>query len=307
MNKEQLMHTLEKIRESVLNKKEIHIGILANVFEISKEQAEDKLLGELEILQHRIYKLWQESKPNRKPVLTLERGVNIFIEVMQMGLTFSESAALVYVATLPPKYDQIGYQITVDGRIYLAQKSGAIAHISEPVIVRNDEDFKIISNKDGSKYVEHTISDFNKPFDFLRDYKCGYVFVTYPSGAKELKWVDRAKMESQSYNRANDSNKSMYNQHSFLQTKIIKYALRKERVLPFTTTAHEQEPDFVEYESDTSGDVSTMPENTTSQDAPEYDSVPAPVSPEPQKQEQKQSAPESDDNLFGDIDFNFNF
>lgn len=290
---------LDEIKSNIIAKEDVHIAIICDIFGIGKEEATNKFNSELAVFLNRLSQVWLNAKQNKKPTISVAQGVNIFIEVMQMGLTFSESQNFVYIGSLPPLFNQISYQVTVDGRIYLAQQAGSISHLSEAVIVRNDEDFKICSNKDGSKYVEHTIDTFNKPFKFLEDFKCGYVFVTYPSGAKELKWVDFNRMKTHSYDKANSYNKSMYDGYSFLQTKIIKYALRKERVKAFAQSSVAIDDDIVdvEYGFDTIQEPDA--DQASYEPTPELKPEPTPE----KTQENQDQAP----NLLDGLDFNFNF
>lgn len=227
---------LEEVVEKIETKRTVYNSLLQKNYGVSEEMADNIFTSEVEAFNERMKTYYNDEYATVKrrggslPTLNVLQGTNIFLEVMQMGLSFAVGAGLVYVSRLKGTGTAVGYQITGKGEIYLAQKSGAIDYIGDPVIVRNDEKFSIKTNPDGTKYPEHEIDFSKKDFNFEKDYKCGYVFVTFPGGDKDLRWVDFGRMNKA---RSLSPNKSMYNDISFLQTKIIRRALRNVRKTPF--------------------------------------------------------------------------
>lgn len=232
---------LDEVLTKIESKREVYTSLIQSTYGAEKETADNIFTSEKEAFGERLKSYFNEQhqkNKNNTPTLTELQGTNIFLEVMQMGLSFAPSAGLVYVSRLKGTGTGVGYQITGKGEIFLAQKSGAIDYITEPVIVRNSEPFKIISNPDGGKVVEHSIDFDNQDnFNFEKDYKCGYVFLVYPNGDKDLRWVDKPRMEKA---RNLSPSKSLYNDISFLQTKVIRRALRNVRKVPFLLSMHSQ-------------------------------------------------------------------
>ena len=225
---------LSSIASKIELKRSIYVALIrSNLahFNSSNEDkthfAEDVFTSELEAFIERI-KSYANENVNKPPTLTEFQGVNIFLEVMQMGLSFAPAAGLIYLSRLKGTGTAIGYQITVKGMVFLATKAGSISHVSEVVIVRNNEPFKIV-NKENVLTVEHEMDFSASNFDY-NDFKCGYVYITYPSGDKELKWTDKATMDKAF---GLSMNKAMYNDTSFLKSKVMKRALKFENKTSF--------------------------------------------------------------------------
>ena len=256
----QLQETIQKIQ----TKRSIYNSLLQKNYGVNEEMANNIFNSEVEAFTERMktyYNQEYKKNPNYLPTLTVLQGTNIFLEVMQMGLSFAPAAGLVYVSRLKGTGTAVGYQVTGKGEIYLAQKSGAIDYIGDPVIVKNDETFAIKSNPDGSKYVEHEIDFSNRGFDFEKDYKVGYVFITFPGGDKDLRWVDFGRMNKA---RGMSPNKSLYNDISFLQTKVIRRALRNVRKTPFLMSmmsVEEVSNEIEEVETETFEPQNNVPES----------------------------------------------
>src|SRR5690606_12694866 len=200
----------------------------AKVNNISPEAAKRVISGELEAYLNR---LSVYLNANQGSNISLVQGCNIFLEVIQSGLSFSPIANHVYVSRLKGTGTSIGYKVTADGEIFQAQRSGAISHLSEPVLVVEGEQFSITVSPDGRHQAQHNISFNGRPKFSLDTFMVGYVYVIYPTGDRELHWISAERMKEL---RAKSQNPAMYNDESFVQTKVIKHALRKVRKTPFT-------------------------------------------------------------------------
>jgi hypothetical protein len=93
------------------------------------------------------------------------------------------------------------------------------------VIVRNDEDFEVF-NEDGEFKVKHSLKFDTNEINYEKDFLCGYVYVIYPSGYRELRIINRQQMDD-AYKMS--SRKSNYNKISMLKSKVVKRALRFDR------------------------------------------------------------------------------
>ena len=216
---------LTEVIDTINSKKNIYIAIIERAFKVGADQAENIFLMELENFKERSKTYYTDQKT--KPTLTVLQGTNIFLEVLQQGLSFSQSSGLVYMSRLKGTGTAMGYEITVYGKMILAQQSGAISHITEPVIIRKDEvNFVIKTDEWGRLIAHHTIS-FSDVGDFkYSDFKVGYCYIVYPDGTRELSFTDKNKMDK-SFNLA--QSKEMYNDITFLQTKVLKRAISKIR------------------------------------------------------------------------------
>ena len=218
---------LTEVVDTINKKKNIYIAIIERAFNVDSEQAENIFVMELENFKERAKTYFEES--NIKPTLTVLQGTNIFLEVLQQGLSFSQSSGLIYMSRLKGTGTAMGYEITVYGKIILAQASGAISHITEPIIVRKDEvDFSIKTDDNGRLIAHHTLSFTDESKFTYNDFKVGYCYIVYPDGTRELSFTDKNKMDK-SFNLAQEKNKDMYNDITFLQTKVLKRAISKIR------------------------------------------------------------------------------
>lgn len=226
------MFPLQEIYETINKKKEIYIKIAQKTHQVDSEMATSIIDGELESYLTRLQKYWENPNAHKsgQPTLTSAQGVNIFLEVMQVGLSFSQSAGHVYVSRLKGTGSAVRYQVTADGLIYQAQKAGAIDHLSEPVLVQKGEPFSIKNTPEGRHVAIHEIIfEGRPPFNF-NNFLVGYVYIIYPNGDRELSWISGSRMETY---RNKSVNKYLYDDESFIQTKVIKQALRKVRKSPF--------------------------------------------------------------------------
>lgn len=216
---------LTEVLETLEKKRGIYISLIQSVFKVDKDMSENIFNGELENFKERSKTYYSEQK-NQKPTMSVLQGTNIFLEVIHLGLSFSKSADLIYLSRLKGTGTAVGYQPTVRGEIFLAMNSGAISHISEPVIVKNSEPFKLKTNDEGKLIAHHEIDFENQKFDYLKDFKIGYCYITYPNGDREISYTDKVKMDkSHSMSPA----KAMYNDLTFLQSKVIRRALHSIR------------------------------------------------------------------------------
>jgi len=206
-------------------KKEIYVAVIQKEHGCDKEQAENIFAAELEMYCSRLAK-YVSDPSNSAATLTDAQGVNIFLEVMQAGLSFSEESKHIYLSRLKGTGTAIGYQIQADGLIYQAQRAGSISHCSEPVIVQRGEQFAIMNTPDGRQVANHSIFFDNRPPYKFDSMLAGYVYVVYPNGSRELSWITATRMAEL---RSKSQNPRMYDDESFIKTKIIKNALRKVR------------------------------------------------------------------------------
>lgn len=219
---------LNEIYEKINSKIETYTDIAAKTHKVEANQARRIINSELENYLTRLQEYWNNKDAHKKgtPTLSLDQGVNIFLEVMQAGLSFSQIAGHVYLSRLKGTGTAVGYQVTVDGMIYLAQKAGAIDHLSEAVIVQTGEQFAILNTPDGRQVADHTILFDGRPMLSFDQLLLGYVYIVYPNGQRELSWIDRNQLDE---NRQKSPNPGMYNNKTFLQTKVVKHALKKVR------------------------------------------------------------------------------
>lgn len=214
-------YRVNEVVERILSKRETYERIIANTFSCELERAGFILDSELELFSERAKAYYMGEK--NPPQMTELQGMNIFVEVLQMGLSFNKASNHVYFSRLKGTGVSVGYQVTVNGLLYLAQKSGAISHVSEVVIVKQGEPFKIKTDENGKFYVEHEITFDNvEPFSYDQ-LSVGYVYVTYSSGDRELHWMSREKLDK---SKAMSQKTETYNEENMLKSKIIKNALR---------------------------------------------------------------------------------
>lgn len=228
---------LNEIYNTIQSKIDIYASIAMKTHKIDAETARRVIDSELEIYMNRLSNYEQEdladTKRPIKATLTIPQGVNIFLEVQTAGLSFSQTANHVYLSRLKGTGTAVGYQLTADGSIYSAQKAGAIDHLSEPVLVQNGESFSILSTSDGRQIAEHRIVFDGRPSFNFDQLLLGYVYIVYPNGDRELSWISKNRLAEY---RNKSVNKSLYNDESFIQTKVIKHALRKVRKTSFMTS-----------------------------------------------------------------------
>lgn len=296
-------YELEPIAAKIEEKRDIYISLIKKNYGSTEEMASDVFTSENEAYIERLKDYYNEQyKVKEKrglPEITEFQGVNIFLEVMQMGLSFAPAAGLVYLSRLKGTGKSVGYQITGKGEIYLCQKAGSIDHLSEVVIVRNGEEFSIKSKNDGTKWADHTLNFDGSGFNYENDFKCGYVYLVYPSGDRELYWVNRATMDKA---RSLSMNKAMYNDESFLKTKVIRRALKNVNKTPFLLMNRET-PDFDNDDVENLDDVDYVGDVPYYQEEEPQTNVEE--SSEVEEKQESNNKEESQENLFGDLDLDF--
>lgn len=215
---------LAGIYQAITQKADAYKAIIASAHACSPEMSQDIFDGQLETYMQRLQR-YLEDPANHKtgtPTLSLSQGQNIFLEVMQAGLSFSQVADHIYLSRLKGTGMAIGYQVTAKGLIYLAQKSGVISHASEVMLVLHGEPFRIRNTEDGRLVADHIAYFENRPPFSFDGFSVGYVYIHYPNGARELHYVTQSQLATQ---RAKSTKPSNYDGERFVKTKIIKAAL----------------------------------------------------------------------------------
>lgn len=250
------MEILQQIHSQISKHLPTYEQIVQKSFSVDKEQAKNIVTAELTnyISRLRLYLNDPQHQRSGTPTLALDSAVNIFIEVMQNGLSFSTLANHVYLSRMKGTGMNVGFQITAEGEIYRAQRSGAIDHCSEVVLVLNGEFFEIVNTPDGRHVANHTLRFDGRPKFSADIFVVGYVYLVYPNGNRELSWMSKERLLEL---RAKGQSPAMYNDESFVKTKIIKHALKKVRktVIPL---AGEIDDDFEDLTS-TTVPLTTLP------------------------------------------------
>lgn len=225
------MNILDQIKEKIEGKESIYIDIISKAHDCTVTKAKQIFNAELETYIIRVYKVLNTPDKNDVyPQITVAIGVNIFLEAMQDGLSLSATSNHVYIARMKGSGINIAMQVTIDGKIYKAQKVGAIDHLSEPVIVMKDEDFKITNTADGRQLVVGDITFDTKEKFRIENMKVGYVYIIYHNGERELTWITGERLKEL---QGKSQNPTQYNDESMIQTKILAHALRKVRKSQF--------------------------------------------------------------------------
>lgn len=295
----------KEISEKIEAKRDIYISLIKsnttylNQSEEEKESiANDLFTAELEMYIQRLKVYYFEcleenkSKGLSMPTLSIFQGVNIFLEVLQTGLSFSETSNHIYLAQMIGSRGEVAWKYTADAVVFLCQRSGAISHISDVIIVSKNEDFEVY-NENGEFKVKHTLKALPEDFNYERDFGCGYVYVVYPSGYRELRMVNRKQMDD-AYKMS--KRKSNYNMISMLKSKTVKRALRFDRKITIQNMVNTSS--VIAPQNSKSFDVDVFHDEKIPEvvEAPEVVEV-APEVMEEQKQETT--------DLFGGLDLNF--
>lgn len=239
MKKEETSYPLSKIAEKIEEKRGVYISLIKSNTLFSKNQsdeekesiANDLFTAELELYIQRLKTYYFEcleenkSKGSAIPTLSIFQGVNIFLEVLQTGLSFSETSNHIYLAQMIGSRGEVAWKHTADAAVFMCQRSGAISHISDVIIVSKDEEFEVY-NENGEFKVKHSLQPLPDDFNYERDFLCSYVYVIYPSGYRELRMVNRKQMDD-AYKMS--KRKQNYNMISMLKSKTVKRALRFDR------------------------------------------------------------------------------
>lgn len=304
----------KEIREKIEEKRDIYISLIRSTFNFSSvndeektQIASDKFTAEKELYIERLKSYYidsleeHKSKGSAMPTLSVFQGVNIFLEVIQSGLSFSEVSNHIYLAVMVGSRGEVTWKMTSDAVVYMAQRVGAISHISDVVIVRKDEeeDFEVY-NENGEFKVKHSMKFDDEEINYERDFLCGYVYVIYPSGYRELRLINRQQMDD-AYKMS--SRKSNYNKISMLKSKVVKRALRFDRKVVIESMVKTMEG--VKIHTPTNYDIPTL-----LQIGPKFDEKII-NGEEPQKafenavEEVQQQKEENKTDLFGGLDLDF--
>jgi len=309
--KEQLpQFPFKEISEKIEAKREIYISLIRSTFNFSSVNdeektriANDKFTAEKELYIERLKEYYIDSLEENKtkgtamPTLSVFQGVNIFLEVIQSGLSFSEISNHIYLAVMVGSRGEVAWKMSSDAVVYMAQRVGAISHISDVVIVRNDEDFEVY-NENGEFKVKHNLKFDTNEIDYSRDFLCGYVYVIYHSGYRELRIVNRQQMDD-AYKMSN--RKSNYNKISMLKSKVVKRALRFDRKSIIESMVNSSSSLITAPVKNPTAPVVTFDIPEIAKDFDEVVEVEAPRVEEP-KTEPKEGPK---NNLFGDLDLEF--
>jgi hypothetical protein len=318
----------KEISEKIEAKREIYISLIRSTFNFSSvndeektQIANDKFTAEKELYIERLKEYYIDSLEEHKnkggamPTLSVFQGVNIFLEVIQSGLSFSEVSNHIYLAVMVGSRGEVAWKMTSDAVVYMAQRVGAISHISDVVIVRNDEDFEVF-NEDGEFKVKHSLKFDTNEINYEKDFLCGYVYVIYPSGYRELRLINRQQMDD-AYKMS--SRKSNYNKISMLKSKVVKRALRFDRKIVIESMinssskmiAENKTKGLIDISFDDDGNlaqVSGRANRNVNSDIPEiakdFDEVEEVMEEAPQQQEVEKKEPENN-GLFDGLDLDF--
>ena len=302
----------KEISQKIEAKREIYISLIRSTFNFSSINdeektniASDKFTAEKELYIERLKSYYIDSLEENKnkgtamPTLSVFQGVNIFLEVIQSGLSFSEVSSHIYLAVMIGSRGEVTWKMTSDAVVYMAQRVGAISHISDVVIVRNDEDFEVF-NEDGEFKVRHSLKFDNEEINYERDFLCGYVYVIYPSGYRELRLINRQQMDD-AYKMS--SRKSNYNKISMLKSKVVKRALRFDRKIVIENMVNSSSNMIAEPVRTSSELVVDIPEIAKEDEVDKSTETPVMESEKPENPETKKE--ETGKDLFEGLDLNF--
>lgn len=299
----------KEISEKIEAKRDIYISLIRSTFNFSpvndeeKTQiASDKFTAEKELYIERLKSYYidsleeHKSKGTAMPTLSVFQGVNIFMEVIQSGLSFSEISNHIYLAVMIGSRGEVTWKMTSDAVVYMAQRVGAISHISDVVIVRNDEDFEVY-NENGEFKVRHNLKFDNEEINYERDFLCGYVYVVYPSGYRELRLINRQQMDDAYKMSRKQAN---YNKISMLKSKVVKRALRFDRKVVIESMVKTMEGVKINSPKDDDFNID-IPEIAREHEI----EIGTDLLEAPQQQEEQQEQKEESNDLFDDLDLDF--
>lgn len=185
-------------------------------------------------------------------------AMGTFLDVVSNGLSFASGAKHVYLLSRninvgtreAPKWEKrLYWSATPDGVIYMCQRSGAIDHVTKPVMVYQGEPIKI-KNIDGLLHIEHEPSVIREPGAKLIG---GYVYTVYKNGSREALWMDMNDVSRlAAYSNKNNKDKGANALYSsgpggtidvgFFGAKLLKHALKNVRKNSIASV-HEVEAD----------------------------------------------------------------
>lgn len=121
-------------------------------------------------------------------------AAGVFLEIISAGLSFNPGSNHVYLMTRNVKSGQkteqgkdiyekrLVYTKTVDGKIYLAQRSGSVETITTPVIVYECDQFSPCTNEAGDPIILHR-PKFPRPEN--SKIMAAYCYITHANGFRE--------------------------------------------------------------------------------------------------------------------------
>jgi recombinational DNA repair protein RecT len=125
-------------------------------------------------------------------------AMGTFLDVVSNGLSFASGAKHVYLMTRSVKsgrkdgnnkdiYEKrLVFSTSPDGKIFQAQRSGAIDYVTKPVIVYEGDDFAVSTNADGEQIIRHQVKFPRSSQKIV----AGYVYVVMKNGKREPYWMD---------------------------------------------------------------------------------------------------------------------
>lgn len=136
--------------------------------------------------------------------VTAISAMGVFLDVVSNGLSFSSTSRHVFLMTRnvnskrkDPSTGKDIYETRLvfstqpDGKIYQAQRAGAIDYVTKPVMVYEGDAFSLETNERGNQIVRHTAVIPRTSTKII----AGYVYVVYPNGMREPFWMDTADLD----------------------------------------------------------------------------------------------------------------
>lgn len=249
----------------------VHAFMHVNSLSIDKARA----LFEIEL---NAFKTRLQADPKLAKVSDLSIQTT-FIDIIASGLSFQPIADHIYLKTRNKKKEKgdnngtnktetetlLVFELSPNGKIYLAQKVGSIKGVTEPEIVFEGEDF-YLELIDGVKKVHHQIK-YPRPTKIV----LGYCHVINPDNSYELITLDvsevkRLEKYSEKQNRKWDYNKNEWGEGKanelytsgidsqidigFFTAKIINKALkRRSKKIIYSTQIITDDDDFSEMDN----------------------------------------------------------
>lgn len=204
-----------------------------------------------------------QKELNEKAIyeITPISAVGCFLDVISNGLSFASGSKLVYLMSRSVKtgrkndlgkdiYEKrLAWSASPDGKIFMAERSGAIEGASKPVIVYDGEPFQSGTDQNGRSWCTHT-RVLPRPSNKII---CGFIWVTRKGGQKEAFVMDVADMQRLAEYSANNNSKwvggqrvkgdpnTLYSSFNgqpdpgFFSGKLISHALKNIRKQPIAS------------------------------------------------------------------------
>lgn len=213
-----------------------------------------------------------------KHQLAVEIGANIFLEVIQAGMSFSSEANHIYLQPNFQNSKKLDYYTTPEGDIYRCQRAGSINHTTKTVMVYEGEPFKFGTNNEGKQIILHQGQLYQQKPPIV----AGYFFIVFSDGSREPYWmdmadVDRLKKRSRGKNGGPNELYSSFNggiDPGFFGAKLIKHGLKDIRKTPIYGAAIEDDVDLADI---TPGHALVQPAAQSAPQQPAFQSQPPQV------------------------------